>query len=597
MKNKANNFLLLLVYIFILVLIFGGIFTLERVSHFKTFLDKIEFASFDFRQTIVSKYKMAKKDIVILAVDDETYEYFMDKYGTWPITRRAWAEIVNGIETVKPKSIIFDMLFLKPNAQDKTGDKKLIEAVKNNDNIFLSMNFDRYGKEIRTPQKIDDKFKLNVKLGSLEDNDYITYSNSRLVMKELSDVTNNIGAINVVRDEDGIIRKILPVLKYQGDYYPNLSLLVALRILGINEISFSNKQIMLDEKHIIPIDETNRCILNWYGASKTFEHISVWKVLNAIQNNDKKFLEETLKDKIVYVGATVTSLSDLKSVPVESNMAGVELHTTFLSNILDNNFIKRAPSEVDLMISFLLAILVGVLVLKNDSVFKSLSILIGLILAYSLISVVLMAKFNIWIALILPIFITIVTFMLVYCEKYILKSRDYEQTYKLAVTDGLTNLYNHRFFQEQLIIQFDNFKRYGHVFSMIILDIDFFKKFNDTYGHQSGDCVLKQVADILKKNSRVSDFACRYGGEEMTLILTNTKKEEAIMVANKICNAIRNNNFTLYNGEQVHVTASIGVATSGKDGLTPEELIAYSDKCLYIAKENGRNQVVSTIEQ
>ena len=174
-----------------------------------------------------------------------------------------------------------------------------------------------------------------------------------------------------------------------------------------------------------------------------------------------------------------------------------------------------------------------------------------------------------------------------------LKSRDFEYTYKLATTDGLTELFNHRFFQEQMKLCIDDCRRYNRNFSLIMIDIDFFKKFNDTYGHQSGDAVLKQVANILKRNSRTSDIVCRYGGEEMAIILTNTNKEEAIITANKVCLAVRNNKFTLANNEKVNVTISVGVATVGDNGEKPQEIIEYSDKCLYIAKENGRNQVVS----
>ena len=107
--------------------------------------------------------------------------------------------------------------------------------------------------------------------------------------------------------------------------------------------------------------------------------------------------------------------------------------------------------------------------------------------------------------------------------------------------------------------------------------------------------MLKQVANILKKNSRNSDFVCRYGGEEMAIILTNTAKPEAIITAEKICNSVRNNKFILANGEKVNVTISVGVSTVGDNGEKPQEIIEFSDKCLYIAKENGRNQVVSEV--
>ena len=138
-------------------------------------------------------------------------------------------------------------------------------------------------------------------------------------------------------------------------------------------------------------------------------------------------------------------------------------------------------------------------------------------------------------------------------------------------------------------------KRYNSVFSLILIDIDFFKKFNDTYGHQSGDAVLRQVAQTIKKNIRATDIPCRYGGEEMSVILTNTNKEDAIKTAVKICEAVRNREFELATGDWTHVTISLGVASMPKDGDTTEKLIEYADKCLYIAKGNGRNQVVSEV--
>ena len=112
-----------------------------------------------------------------------------------------------------------------------------------------------------------------------------------------------------------------------------------------------------------------------------------------------------------------------------------------------------------------------------------------------------------------------------YIIKYIITSRDYEHTYKLAVTDGLTDMYNHRYFQEQMKANIDNSARYNTSFSLIMVDIDFFKKFNDKYGHQSGDAVLRQVAQTIKKNIRSTDIPCRYGGEEMSVILINTNKK------------------------------------------------------------------------
>lgn len=591
MKEKHKKSLMYLGYTLIVLLIFFFFGWLGHFGTFKTFITSIEQSTFDLRQILITKYKKPNKDIVILAVDGATYEYIMDKYGYWPISRQVWADVVNGIEKTNPKYIIFDMLFVKPNLADIQADNAFVQSVKNNNNVYLSMNFDNYEDAIRQSQNLNPKFKLNVKEGNLDDNGFVTFINSRMVMEDLAKATKNIGIVNINRDQDGIIRNTTPIFKYKKNYYPNLSLRVAMDYLGVDSVSIIDNNLVLDEKHKIPLDMTHRAILNWYGANGTYKHIPLWTVVRAIKDGNSKFLKENFENKIIYVGTTATGLSDIKSVPVEPHLAGVELHTTFLNNILDNSFITKTSIEFDFIVSILLSLIVGYLVLKTQSVLKTFLFLFGVMAFYTILSVYVMLFFKLWIPIFLPYITMIATFVLVYCEKYLLKSKDYEQTYKLAVTDGLTQIFNHRYFQEQMIIHTDNYNRYGVIFSLVLIDIDFFKKFNDTYGHQSGDCVLKQVAAILKKSSRISDVVCRYGGEEMSVILTNTNKQEAIIVANKICSAVRNNKFTLANGEKVNVTISVGVASIGIDGNTPQEVIEYSDKCLYKAKESGRNRV------
>ena len=105
-------------------------------------------------------------------------------------------------------------------------------------------------------------------------------------------------------------------------------------MLGAEEIAIKDNTILIGERNYIPLDDTQRAILNWYGKGKTYAHIPRWEVVDSLNNNDLDYLKK-FKDKIVYVGTTATSLSDVKSVPTESNLAGVELHATFINNILD----------------------------------------------------------------------------------------------------------------------------------------------------------------------------------------------------------------------------------------------------------------------
>ena len=210
---------------------------------------------------------------------------------------------------------------------------------------------------------------------------------------------------------------------------------------------------------------------------------------------------------------------------------------------------------------------------------------------YLLISYYAMRFGDLWLEVIYPLIFSILAFTVAFIVKYLIKSRDFEAQYKLATTDGLTELYNHRYFQEQMRMQVEQSKRYNNNFSLIIIDIDFFKRFNDTFGHQSGDAVLRQVAFTLKKNVRATDIVCRYGGEEMSIILPNTDKDEAYSTAEKICKRVAEHSFKLSNGKESNVTISLGVATFPFDGEDAPSIIETADKRLYNAKNNGRNQV------
>ncbi|KAA0257376.1 GGDEF domain-containing protein [Deferribacter autotrophicus] len=164
-----------------------------------------------------------------------------------------------------------------------------------------------------------------------------------------------------------------------------------------------------------------------------------------------------------------------------------------------------------------------------------------------------------------------------------------ERIEQLAIRDGLTGLYNHAYFQETLNKTFLEAKRYGKNFSLIIIDIDHFKKVNDTYGHLAGDLVLKEFANILVSNSRKSDIIARYGGEEFSVILTNTFFEGAKQYLEKLMFKISNHIFDFQNSV-FKITFSAGF-TQFKDSYeSAKDMLDKADKALYISKNNGRNR-------
>lgn len=168
-----------------------------------------------------------------------------------------------------------------------------------------------------------------------------------------------------------------------------------------------------------------------------------------------------------------------------------------------------------------------------------------------------------------------------------------EKLSSMAVTDALTDLFNHRYFQEQLSVELLRAQRYKHDISLMMFDVDHFKTYNDRYGHLEGDRVLKQVAAVIRENVRQVDIICRYGGDEFVVILPFTGSRGAKFVAEKIRRSVEERDFfNQENRRLLRVTLSCGI-TAYQEGMTREEFINRADQGLYKAKQQGRNRTVS----
>jgi diguanylate cyclase (GGDEF)-like protein len=166
----------------------------------------------------------------------------------------------------------------------------------------------------------------------------------------------------------------------------------------------------------------------------------------------------------------------------------------------------------------------------------------------------------------------------------------FKEMEKLAITDSLTGLFNRRYFFAFAENEIERSNRYHKHLSIIMMDIDHFKKINDNFGHQTGDRVLKEIANICLAILRKVDVMCRYGGEEFTVLLPETEVADAAHAAERMCTAISSLRLKTEKGE-VSVSVSIGVAEMDKSRSSFEKLLAAADTALYSAKEAGRNRV------
>lgn len=165
----------------------------------------------------------------------------------------------------------------------------------------------------------------------------------------------------------------------------------------------------------------------------------------------------------------------------------------------------------------------------------------------------------------------------------------------LAILDGLTGVYNRREFNLQLRAELERSERYQHPCSLIMMDIDYFKKLNDTHGHQGGDEVLRVVAALLKQEVRPTDRVARYGGEEFAVILPETTGDKALGVAERLRETIAISPISISEEMIINVTVSIGVATFPTDATSEEKLLSLADQALYSAKKSGRNRVIKSL--
>ncbi|MCR4310086.1 MAG: GGDEF domain-containing protein [Deltaproteobacteria bacterium] len=168
----------------------------------------------------------------------------------------------------------------------------------------------------------------------------------------------------------------------------------------------------------------------------------------------------------------------------------------------------------------------------------------------------------------------------------------YDSMKIMAVTDGLTGLYNHREFYQSLRRELERARRYRHTLSLLMIDVDDFKNFNDRFGHPAGDFALRNISELLRKCARTTDIIARYGGEEFAVILPESTPGGALMVAERIKTEVAEHNFIPNASDPVHLTVSIGVYSSERGDVSEDQMVSLADEASYAAKKSGKNRVV-----
>jgi len=511
-------------------------------------LEKFELITFDYRMKSLPQASI-HPDIVLIEMAEDSIE----DIGRWPWPREWHATLIKALSGYKAKAIVFDVLFSEPSAE--FGDAALERAIKRSRKVYLPIAFESRGKAI-------------------------------FPLERFAKGTKGQGHINNPPDIDGTLRRTPLIINYKGKAYPFLAFKVASDYLRISEKDLINK---------IPLDSQNRLLIRWAGKwEKTFKRYSYIDIIKSYQREleGKKPIINVadFKGKICLIGLTAAALHDMKPNPLEALYPALGVHANVINNILNEDFVKKVPIHVDAIIILVLGLLMSLAISRLRPV-RGILVTIFILMGYIFASFALFSILGLWINIIYPVILIISSYLVITLYSQITTAVERARLFKLATRDGVTGLYVLRHFHLLLEaeMRITGEQKHRRRLSIIMGDIDFFKRINDSYGHQGGDVILKDIAAIIKSNCRELDIPCRYGGEEFIMMLPGTTLEEARLVAERIRRGVGANR-SKYGNKMLNVTISFGVVTL-TDEKDKDELIKKADDALYEAKRTGRNKV------
>jgi len=535
-------------------------------------LHKFELITFDYRVKSLPP-SPTHPDIVLIEMAEDSIK----SIGRWPWPREWHATLITALSQYKAKAIVFDILFSETGTG--LGDTSLETAMEKAGNVYLPFAFEFKSK------KEKEKAARSI----------------ILPIERFSKQAKGKGHINISPDIDGTIRKSPLLIDYKGRRYPQLAFKIASDALGVKDKDITikkGKYINIDKSSIgpitVPVDSENQMIVKWAGKWKdTFKHYSYVDIVasyeNLLSGKKPRIDLKNLKGKICLIGLTAVGLHDVRANPIEPLYPALGVNANIINNILTKNFIKQVPKTTDIIIILVIGILVSLVVSRFRPARGMLATFL-ILAGYIFIAFALFRHFGIWINIIYPVLLTVTSYLIVTLYSQISMAIERSRLFTLATRDSVTGLYVIRHFNLLLEAEMGiTGKRQRRRFSLIMGDIDFFKKVNDSYGHQGGDVVLKGVSKVIKSNLRELDIACRYGGEEFIMMLPGARLDEAKAVAERMRKGVENYHFK-YGDQILRVTISFGV-TELQDEQTKDELIKKVDDSLYEAKRTGRNRV------
>lgn len=516
--------------------------------------------------------------IVVVTIDEPDLRNY-----NFPIPDQQLAQALENIKQQQPRAIGLDIYRDLPQ---EPGHQELVQQFETTDNLIGVEKIN--GEQVAPPHTL---------------------------------LPEQVAMSDLVLDADGRVRRaLLSVEREDGQIQLGLGVQSALTYLAYDGIYLestdsSSFNYQLGRATIRPFGPNDggyvradaggyQVLLNYRGVENKFQTYSFTDVVEG------KTPENWARDRIVFIGSSAESLNDRFFTPYSANFGntpqsapGVVIHANIASQLLSaalegRQLTKVVPEPIEwgwLLFWCVIGSGISWQLLKQEPRRRNLLSLANL----GIFSIVIPGGFLVgfsyivflhgwWVPVATPLIgLTLSALIVPHYKNYELS--------RIASVDGLTQIANRRHFDEQYEILWDSLKHSEKPISIIICDVDYFKLYNDSYGHQAGDKCLYQVAQAISKAIRSTDLVARYGGEEFVIILPDTDRETALKVGERVCSHVRALHIPHDKSQASHiVTLSCGVATAHPHkGANPGVLVACADRSLYTAKGKGRNCVMS----
>ena len=517
--------------------------------------------------------------VVVVTIDETD----LHQVGKWPIPDAVLAELIDKLKRHQPRVIGLDLyrdLPVDPGHQDLIG---VFESTPNLIGVEKAKgNPDR--ETVKPPPTLASR--------------------------------DQVGLADLILDEDGKVRRGLLSIRLEGDHQIKLGLAAKLALayleqegIRLQEADDTGRRWKLGRSIFKRFEKNDggyvnadtggyQILMNYRGLPRNFETVSMTEVL------EDTLQAEQVRDRIILIGAVATSLNDLYYTPYDNSQrtAGVFIHANLISQIVSAALDGRPLLQVwpELLEWLWTLAWSGVGATASWALLQTRLLGKTIDSGYSMVGTALIGGGLIVISYLLFLggrWVPVAPPLLALTTSSMMSVMIHtQQLQKLASSDGLTQIANRRYFDQYLAQKLTEQKK----LSLILCDVDYFKLYNDTYGHQAGDVCLQQVANALRNSVRQFDLVARYGGEEFVVVLPNTDAQKALYIAERIQFKVRSLEIP-HKSSRVSqfLTLSCGVAgCPPQSKISSTELIEAADQALYVAKQAGRNRTaVANINQ